>query len=294
MILSDSTASSFLGPEGGFGLRDDNPAADVQGPDDDEEDKEHCVLYPAEAVALLGCPLIPLYRRRTYALAIYIGARANELAAITADDVDEVHARLSITKQVDRKSGDDVKTKTRRARSFDLEPTIVPLLKILADEKKTGRVLHLPPDEDRAELLRKDVATALKWADIARRADLLLEDGTDDRLALRFHDLRHTCLTWMAVRGDDPMRIQWRGGHTTFATTQGYIEAGRKLGGNFGAPFPSLPSSLLGGAGGAALTLGLFSDDGKAEAPQPFVIAGLLGRPQRELNPCYRRERPMS
>ena len=219
-------------------MRDDNPVASAQGPDDDEDAKEHCILYPAEALALLACPMVPLSRRRGYALAIYIGARSNELAAIAARDVDEVHARISITKQVDRASGEDVKTKTRKERTFDLEPALVPLLRVLADERKTGRLLELPPLNYRAPLLRKDVATALQWARIDLRADLLLEEGTGDRLVLRFHDLRHTCLTWMAVRGDDPMRIQWRGGHTDFATTQGYIAAGKNLAANFGAPFP--------------------------------------------------------
>jgi integrase len=44
---------------------------------------------------------------------------------------------------------------------------------------------------------------------------------------IRFHDLRASGITWMAVRGDDPQKIQARAGHTDFNTTQGYI---RKFG----------------------------------------------------------------
>ena len=32
------------------------------------------------------------------------------------------------------------------------------------------------------------------------------------RKRLRFHDLRSTGLTWMAIRGDDPLKIQQRAG----------------------------------------------------------------------------------
>lgn len=99
--------------------------------------------------------------------------------------------------------------------------------------------MHLPPDEDRAELLRKDLRTA----GVDREA-LFVEDDPL-RARLTFHNLRDTGLTWMAVRGDDPMRIQWRAGHTTFKTTQGYIAAGRNMGASFGKPFPALPRAVL-------------------------------------------------
>ena len=36
---------------------------------------------------------------------------------------------------------------------------------------------------------------------------------------LHFHDLRGTGLTWMAIRGDDPLKIQQRAGHTSFEMT---------------------------------------------------------------------------
>jgi hypothetical protein len=34
---------------------------------------------------------------------------------------------------------------------------------------------------------------------------------------------RATGITWMAVRGDDPLKIKQRAGHTTFQTIEGYI-----------------------------------------------------------------------
>lgn len=50
------------------------------------------------------------------------------------------------------------------------------------------------------------------------RAALFRNDATYKRL--RFHDLRGTGLTWMAMRGDDPLKIQQRAGHTTFDMTR--------------------------------------------------------------------------
>jgi integrase len=219
-------------------VRADDPTDRVKGPDRGTE-KQKPILYPSEVLALLSCERVPLYRRRVYAVAIYLGARANELAALTAADLDLDHGRVTIAKQVDRETGEDRQTKTRRARSFDIEPELLPLLHVLVSERPAGRLLHLPPDEDRAELLRKDLRTTG-----VERAELFVEED-EMRERLKFHNLRDTCRTWMAKRGDEPLRIQWRGGHTDFAMTQKYIAAGKNLGARFGQPFAPLPSAVL-------------------------------------------------
>jgi hypothetical protein len=46
----------------------------------------------------------------------------------------------------------------------------------------------------------------------------------------------------MVVRGDDPLKIRHRAGHTDFATTQRYIRLAEALREGFGTPFPALPS----------------------------------------------------
>jgi hypothetical protein len=77
------------------------------------------------------------------------------------------------------------------------------------------------------------------------REELFTSDTT--RRALRFHDLRATGTTWLALRGDDPLKIQARAGHRDLATTMVYIRSAEVLGAgaNIGTPFPPLPSSLL-------------------------------------------------
>src|SRR5260221_5657117 len=55
-----------------------------------------------------------------------------------------------------------------------------------------------------------------------------------------------TGLTWMAVRGDEPLKIMQRAGHTDFKTTQIYVREAESVRQGFGVPFPDLPTSLFG------------------------------------------------
>jgi integrase len=217
-------------------------------------------------------------------MAVYVKARASELEALTAADVDLAHATITIAKQADAASKGRKgtrQTKTRRVRTVDIEPHLLPLVKSLVErpQGKGGRLLHMPPPEDRAELLRKDLRTV----GLTREA-LHIEHDPLQR-AIVFHDLRDTGLTHMAVRGDSPILIQWAGGHTDFKTTQGYIARGQTERRRIGEPLPPLPPTLQGIA---------------PESPRATRTAvskrtsKVILRPQRELNPCYRRERPVS
>jgi hypothetical protein len=86
-------------------------------------------------------------------------------------------------------------------------------------EGRAGRQLRLPPIEDCAELLRKDL-----WTVGVRAPRLHTSDAT--RTATTFHCLRDTGLTHMAVRGDSPTVVQWRAAHTDYKQTQSYSTAG--------------------------------------------------------------------
>jgi len=119
------------------------------------------------------------------------------------------------------------------------------LVAALVERRRAGAVLDLPPLDQRAGLLRED----LMAAGVTRSE---LHENLPGREWLTFHDLRHTCLTWMAARGDDPLRIQWRAGHTAFAMTEKYLRAAKNLPGNFGEPFPKLPLGLVKAAEKAA------------------------------------------
>jgi integrase len=229
-----------------------NPAEHVRGPDTGA-DREGPVLYSDEVVALLtgkameeGAPDVPLYRRHVYALAIYTCARRSELAALTAADVDLAHQTITIARQVERtkEKGATVAgtkaTKTRRARVFDIEAAMLPLVTLLTKrpEGNAGRLVRVPPIEDCAELLRKDL-----WTVGVRAARLHTADAA--RTMMTFHCLRDTGLTHMAVRGDSPAVVQWRAGHTDYKMTQGYVTRGGVEARRIGAPLPPLPASIL-------------------------------------------------
>jgi integrase len=229
--------------------------------------------------------------RCPYALAVYSKARSSELESLTAADVDLAHGTITIARQADRASKGrkgTKQTKTRRVRTIDIEPNILPLVEWLVKhpDGKAGRLLHMPPPEDRAELLRKD----LRLVGVTREALHIERDPS--RRAIVFHDLRDTGLTHMAVRGDSPILIQWAGGHTDFKTTQGYIERGQTERRRIGDPLPPLPSDLFEASDGPPSNSPESpqgdSDDANMRESKAFL------RPQRELNPCYRRERPVS
>jgi integrase len=223
-------------------VREDNPALGVRGPDRGVT-KARQYLYPSEFLALVSCERVPLRWRRLFALGAYTYARTGELAALRWEDVDVEHGVLHIHGAVDRvRSPGDVKsTKTKLSRRIPIEPTLLPLLQAMHTEcDGAGSVIALPS----AGMLARRLRVFLERAGITR-ADLFVTDAT--RKAITFHDAtRATGITWAAVRGDGPVRLMQRAGHSSFQTTLGYIREAENLSSAFGEPFGPLPASLLG------------------------------------------------
>jgi integrase len=213
-------------------VREDNPAKDVRGPDRGA-DKAKAYLYPEELVAVLSCSSVPLRWRRLFALMVYTYARPGELAALEWSDVDFTRGTIHIHRALDD-DGKAKPTKTKVTRRIPIETNLRPLLAVLKAEASGPRVVpSMPPECDLSKRLRD----YLKRAGVAR-AELFANDAT--RKQIRFYDLRATGITWMALRGDEPLRIMQRAGHTEFSTTMGYVRAAETLG-DVGEPFPPLP-----------------------------------------------------
>jgi integrase len=232
--------------------RADNPTREVRGPDRGV-DRSKTYLFPSEFQKLMAAApdKVPLRFKELYATAVYSYCRAGELEALEWPDVDLEHEILSITKAVDRRNGEVKSTKSGESRRIPIEPNILPLLHRLHDQAKAlappgkpvaGRVLWMPPADERAVRLREHLAAAG-----ITRADLFTDNKRQKWIT--FHDLRRTALTWCAARGDDPLRIKQRAGHAAFATTEGYVVEAESLAAGFGVPFPELPPDLVGSFG---------------------------------------------
>jgi integrase len=258
-----------------------NPALDVQPPTTGE-DREQAALFPSEVIALLSAEAIPVSRRRVYAVAIYTGMRRSELARLDAAGVDFEHDVIRVQGK-----------KTAAAkRTIPIEATLRPLLEALAKERKTGPLVDVPRADGKggaSDLVKKD----LERAEILR-PDLSRDDA--EHMPFNFHGLRHTCITHWTVAGRDQLFLLTAGGHTDVTMTKRYLAAASSLSKKFGTPHPPIPDVLLKppappeGAGGFRSGSGVSARQTRRSARNSRNVL----RPQRELNPCYRRERPVS
>jgi integrase len=230
-------------------VRADNPASGVRGPDAGVV-KAKQWLFPAESMLLLGCNGVPLRWRRLYALSIYLYTRPGELAVLRWDDVDLDQEYVSIHQALDLKTGAVKPTKTGVTRRMPIHASLRPLIHQLREAARgEGLVVQhdhpnkdarhgFPPLEDLSANLRDHLRRAG-----ATRADLFEDSATTKNVT--FYDLRATGITWEALAGTEPLRIQQRAGHERFETTQGYIRQAEAVGLASDAPFPALPSCLV-------------------------------------------------
>ena len=223
-----------------YRVRDDNPCRDVKPPERGSR-KAKQYLYPSEFLSFVSCLDVPLRWRRNVALAVYSYMRDGELRVLRWDggDLDLEHGVLSVTRAWDRRAKDVKSTKSGETRRFALEPHVLPLLRAMrAEAKAEGAVVGLPSERTMARSLRRWL-----WRAKVRRPEL--HEGSATRKPLTWHDLRATGITWMAVRGDDPLKIKQRAGHSTFSTTEIYIREAEAVREGFGEPFPVLPACIL-------------------------------------------------
>jgi integrase len=219
-------------------VRQDDPTHNVRGPDRGG-DRSAAYLFPDEFLQLVRCEGVPLRWRQIYTLATYLYLRGGELAALDWDAVNIDRGYVLIHQSLDSDTRTIKSTKSKRTRKVPIEPTLLPLLRDMHHEADgEGSVVEMPPMCEWAAKLRDHV----KLAGL-KRADLLADDAT--RRPLTFHDLRHTGITWRAMRGDAPFAIKDGAGHTDLETTQRYVNEARSFSDTFGEVFPPLPSAIV-------------------------------------------------
>jgi hypothetical protein len=112
---------------------------------------------------------------------------------------------------------------------LDVPKAALPLLRELCSDRKTGPPVQLPALEDLAETLRGQLLAP-----------------TDTSLQLRFHDLRASGISWLAMLPDWTQFDVWDyAGHPEVSTTDLYVRRGRKARESCAQPFPELPPELV-------------------------------------------------
>jgi integrase len=225
-------------------VRKDNPCTNVRAPERGA-DKAKQFLFPSEFLKFVSCESVPLRWRRAVALAVYLGLRDAELRILRWEDVDLAHGVVSITRAYNRRTGKVGSTKTGETRRFEIHPNMLLLMQAIQRAAKgKGLVIRLPSERAMARNLRRWL-----WKVGVRRPELHERTPTSNQL--RWHDLRATTATWMAVGNDAPLAIKRVLGHRRFETTEIYIRQADAVRGGFGEVFPPLPACLLGLGGGS-------------------------------------------
>src|SRR5262249_3729046 len=141
-------------------VRDDNPAANVEGPDRGAH-KSKAYLFPAEFLVLMSSPKVPAPWRRMYAVVAYLYVRAAEARGLEWPDIDLEHGIVLIHRTEDDEGQID-STKNEHTRRFSIEPTLLPLLRSMhAAAGGVGRVLpRMPVEKHLSPMLRRHLAAA--------------------------------------------------------------------------------------------------------------------------------------
>jgi len=234
------------------------------------------------------CKRVPIRWRRLFAWAIYSYERAGELEAQGVEDIDLAHRINHVHRAIDRSDGDVKETKTNSPRRVPIEPNGLPLVQRLVEDARAAgqeRLVSMPPLCDLSDRLRQ----YLRWAGVTR-AELFVNDAT--RKWITFHDLRATGITWMAIRGDEAMKVMHRAGHEDIKTTMIYVREAEPLDFMREDVFPPLPEELLvsGPPEGPAQWALLRNDQQDNQCPgdanSPRSEEGLLpGEPAQSENP---------
>ena len=273
-------------------------------------------LHPAEDARLLGCALVPLRDRLFYGFLAREGCRRGEALAMrwTDFDLDAGSVRLDENKTDDPRAwaldpGVARALRTWKARRRELEPALSDAdfarQRVFLDD--AGHVT------ESNELRAGDFRVALRKAGITRAE--LFEDN-DVRQQVRVHDLRATFITLALANGRTEAWVADRTGHRSSTMINEYRRAARthaEL--NLGTLAPlddAIPElrdaekgaqgdGAQGDAGKGDAGKGAQGDGGgKAIASKDTrldtgsVASGKTRRPHGDLNPGYRRERPMS
>ena len=212
-----------------------NPFDDVDSPNVKTVDPTP--LSEAEAAALRWA--VEDHRLRAlYELAMALGPRKGELLGLTVEGFDLKAATITISQQVlDLDDGPAIEpyTKNDEARTLPLTPRLIALLKVrlaqLEAERGEGWEEHglLFPSERGTPMSERNLDRHFKASCV--RAKIRLRDTgkktkSDEPIYtsdLKFHHLRHTCLSWLGDAGASDKILKAIAGHADTDVTDRYV-----------------------------------------------------------------------
>lgn len=208
-----------------MGLIRTNPCTNIDLP---KARREEMLFLTAEQVRLLAEAIDPQYRVLVYTAA-WTGLRAGELAGLRWGDVDLIRGVLHVRRSVRDVNGKlvigDLKTANSR-RTVSLPAFLVAMLREHLTSEATGGT---GPD-DYVFVMKGGgpLRMGLVYGRYFRRAVAGWTDGRGkhhpgalpaELHALRFHDLRHTCVALSVAAGAHPKLISARLGHSSITVT---------------------------------------------------------------------------
>ena len=213
-----------LGDARRAGHIDTNPASGIRP---QRKDPEHEMLYLTsdEISAVKGCEAIPLRARCCYLFAAHTGLRAGELWALRWSDITLEGPRLEVNV---RRSHDRQTTKGGRGRTV---PLLAPALEALNELRALGDFTSEPEDLVFPALRggQRHPNDDHGWS--SRKVRGVPRVGHRElagvRSVVRFHDLRHTCASHLAMgtwtqRPLELAVVQRVMGHQSITTTMRY------------------------------------------------------------------------
>jgi integrase len=159
--------------------------------------------------AVRGDPLEALYR-----IALSLGLRRGEILGLRREDVDLVERKLRITGSLQRIRGRLVRTTPKTKTSIRTLPLPETILQVLRSHLE--RQQDIFPDAE--FVFVSSVGTAIDPRNLLRRfKEALHQAGLPE--TIRFHDLRHSCATFLIAQGEHARVIMEFLGHAQISTT---------------------------------------------------------------------------
>jgi integrase len=169
-------------------------------------------------------------------LALGLGLRKGELCGLTLDDIDfqgeKVHVRQTIQRvKLPGEKTSRILEGTPKSRASYRE---LPLLEFLLEplrrhitRRAEGECLAAPAWKESGRLFTSSIGTPLDPRKLNKTFHDLCVSAEVPKI--RFHDLRHTCGTFLHLKGVSPFTIQEILGHAQISTTRRYTHADKTL-----------------------------------------------------------------